>query len=115
MARITNIQRRQRRKQGIRKQISGTGEIPRVSVARSANHIYAQAIDDVAAKTVAAANDLKVTKGKKSEKAAEVGKELGKALKTKKIKKIVFDRSGYNYHGRVKALADGIRESGIEF
>jgi len=92
--------------------------MPRVSVYRSNNHIYAQVIDDVEGKTLVASDDkaLKLKKGLKGiERASEVGKDLGKKIKAKKIKGIVFDRNGFKYHGQVKALADGIREAGIKF
>lgn len=106
---------RLRRKKGIRKKIYGTSEKPRLSVFRSAKHIYIQAIDDEAGKTIAALSTLdREVKGELSYggniKAAEiVGKIFNKKLKEKGIKKIVFDRNGYLFHGRVKALADQIR------
>ncbi|MBU1000574.1 50S ribosomal protein L18 [Patescibacteria group bacterium] len=99
----------------IRKRIYGTQERPRLSVFRSSQHIFAQLIDDKAGITYAEANDLKMTKEQKNKKAYEVGRQLAvKALKLK-IKKVVFDRAGFLYSGRVKSLAEGAREGGLEF
>jgi len=113
---------RKRRKISIRHNLSGTPERPRISVYRSLKHIYAQVIDDVNKKTLAAASSLqpqfqdKVKKNMKgTEKAELVGKILAEKCKKKKIKKVCFDRNGFKYHGRVKALADGAREGGLEF
>lgn len=111
----TRRQLRQRRHKGVRKQISGTAEKPRLNVFRSNSHIYAQLIDDVAGVTLAAANDLSIKSGKPVEKAAKVGEELAKQAKAKKITTVIFDRGGYKYHGRVKSLADGARSGGLEF
>lgn len=108
------VQRRLKRKAGIKKTVRGTIERPRVAVYRSNQYIYAQIIDDVTHKTIVSFNDKKIAKGTKVEKAKEVGKELGALAKKAKIKKVVFDRSGYKYHGRVQAVADGLREAGIE-
>ncbi|MCA9381232.1 50S ribosomal protein L18 [Candidatus Dojkabacteria bacterium] len=104
-----------KRKLSVKKRVRGTSERPRVSVHRSNNHIYAQIIDDVTHKTIVSTSDknLKAVKGKPVEIAAQVGEELGKLAKAKKIDKVVFDRSGYLYHGRVKALADGLRKAGL--
>lgn len=115
---IYKAKRLTKRKKSIRKHLSGTKEAPRVSLARSNKHISAQAIDDVNKLTLVYADDKankETKKVTKTVKASEVGKELGAKLKKLKIDKIVFDRSGYKYHGRVKALADGIREAGIKF
>ncbi len=107
---------RAKRIMSIRKNISGDAERPRVAVFRSNNHIYAQVIDDVNHITLASATDAKVSKkSKPAEAAKEVGKELGEKILKAKIEKVVFDRRGYKYHGRVKALADGIREAGVVF
>lgn len=112
---------RLRRKRSIRKRITGTAERPRLSVFRSNAHIYAQAIDDTANRVVAAASDLDASvKGElsgkdKSEVAKLVGLAVGKRLVEKDVKKVVFDRNGFIYHGRVKAVADGAREAGLEF
>ena len=100
----------------IRAKISGTTERPRLSVFRSNKHIFLQLIDDSSQKTLASASDLKIKKrGTKTEIAKEVGEELAKLAKAKKIKKVVFDRGGYKYHGRVKASAEGAREGGLNF
>jgi large subunit ribosomal protein L18 len=78
-------------------------------------NIYAQLIDDAAGKTLASANDLKIKKGTKTERAAEVGKLVAEAAKKAKVETCVFDRNGYKYHGRVKALAEAAREGGLKF
>jgi len=116
------IDTRQRKKAHIRKRIVGTAERPRVSVFRSAKHIYAQAVDDESGKTLAQSSTLaadvksKLTGASGNKAAANlVGKAFGEVLKSKGFTSIVFDRNGYLYHGRVKDLADGIREAGIEF
>lgn len=99
----------------IRKNIRGTKECPRLSVFRSTQHIFAQLIDDSEGKTLASASDFKITKESKAKKAYLVGKEVAeKALKLK-IKKVVFDRGGFLYHGRVAELAKGAREGGLSF
>ena len=105
-----------RRARRTRSHIRGTAVRPRLSVKRSARHIYAQLIDDVARKTLAAASDKEATsKGKPVDIAKEVGKQLaGKAL-VAGVKEVVFDRGAYRYHGRVAALADGAREGGLNF
>jgi len=106
---------RLRRKKGIRKSIYGTSEKPRISVFRSAKHIYAQAIDDESGKTIVSISNLETEVKKEINyggniKAAEItGKVFNNRLKEKGIKKIVFDRNGYLYHGRVKALGDQIK------
>ena len=110
---LSNIIRRQRR---TRAKISGTAVRPRVSVFKSLMHTSVQAIDDVARKTLAAMTDKTIkAKGTKSDKAAALGEEFGKKLKALKIEAITFDKGAYKYHGRVKALADGIRKAGINF
>jgi len=109
--------RRLRIKRGIRKKISGSANIPRLSVFRSNEHIYAQVIDDNAGNTVASASTAadKIASGTKIEKSKEVGKKLAeKALKAG-ISDVKFDRNGFLYHGRVKALAEGAREAGLKF
>jgi len=104
---------------GIRNKISGTAEKPRLSVFRSNTEIYAQLIDDIAGKTLAAASskdkDIVAQKGNKSEKSKLVGQAIARKAVDLGLKKVVFDRSGYLYHGRVKNLADGAREQGLEF
>ena len=110
---------RERRKLRIRKKISGSSERPRLTVFRSAKHIYAQVIDDASGRTLAHAStlseDLKgQLEGDKSEAAKKVGALIAKVCKSKGIEKVVFDRNGYLYHGRVSALAQAAREAGLE-
>ena len=111
--------RRARIKIRIRKRLSGTAERPRMSVFRSNKEIYVQFIDDLNGKTLAAASSrsegLKGTKGTKIEVAGQVGKLAAEAAKAAGISSVVFDRNGYLYHGRVKALADAAREGGLKF
>jgi large subunit ribosomal protein L18 len=107
-----------RRHRRVRKGVSGTAERPRLVVFRSNRGIEAQLIDDLAGKTLAAASSLhlaKSFKGNKSDQAAEVGKTLAAAAKKAGVETAVFDRAGYLYHGRVKALADAAREGGLKF
>ena len=100
----------------ILKKIDGDVERPRLAVFKSARHIYAQLIDDVTGTTLVSASSLSgEVKGKKSEIAKKVGELLAKKAIDKKIKLVVFDRSGYVFHGRVKAVADGAREAGLNF
>lgn len=112
---------RKRKHFRVRKKISGTAERPRLCVFRSSKHIYAQVIDDVSGQTLVAASTLdEALKGKLAytgNKAAarEVGKLIGEKAIKKGIKTVVFDRGGYLYHGRVKELAEGAREAGLEF
>lgn len=118
MADINKIKRdkRQIRHSRVRSVVSGEGTRPRLSVFRSGKNIYAQLIDDEAGKTILSASSREVkAKGKKVDIALEVGKLLAGKAKEKNIAKVVFDRGGYKYHGRVKALADGAREGGLEF
>lgn len=110
--------RRQRIKRRIRKNISGTADTPRLSVFRSNKEIYAQIIDDVSGKTLASASSVgdKSAHGvPKTEQATIVGKKVAEAAKAAGVETVVFDRNGYLYHGRVKALADGARENGLKF
>jgi large subunit ribosomal protein L18 len=104
---------RERRKLRVRKKIFGTAEHPRLSVFRSLKYIYAQLIDDTKGKTLVYAQSKK-QKGTKSEDAFAVGKELAKIAKEKGIKEAVFDRNGYQYHGRLQKLAEGAREGGLK-
>jgi large subunit ribosomal protein L18 len=118
MATLTTREARERRHRRIRGKVSGTAERPRLAVFRSNRGIFAQLVDDEAGRTLAAASWLglaKSFKGSKTEQAAEVGKALAKAAKAAGIETCVFDRGGYLYHGRVKALADGAREGGLTF
>lgn len=113
LSRKESVKRRHRR---VRKKVSGTPERPRLCVFRSNNHIYAQIIDDVAQNTVAAASDFNVaTKGATCAVSAEVGKLVAQRALEKGIAKVVFDRGGNLYHGRVKALAEAAREAGLDF
>lgn len=107
--------RRNARATRVRARIVGTAQKPRLSVFRSSAHIGAQAIDDISGKTIAAVSDLKAAKGTKTEKAVLVGKEIAAALSKIGVTTVVFDRGGYLYHGRVKALADAARAAGIQF
>ena len=118
MATLTVRQARERRHRRVRRKIAGTAERPRLAVHRSNRGIEAQLIDDVEGKTLAYAGHIglpKSFKGSKTEQAAEVGKLLAAAAKKAGIETVVFDRGGYLYHGRVKALADGAREGGLKF
>jgi len=103
-----------RRHGRVRKKVAGTAERPRLAVYRSNRHIYAQLIDDRAARTLAAASDLDQADGAKSSRAERVGKALAERAKAAGIDRAVFDRGGRLYHGRVKALADGAREGGLQ-
>lgn len=115
------IDGRERRKLRIRNKISGTTERPRLSVFRSLKHIYAQVVDDVSGKTLAHASTLskdlkaKADDANKSDAAKLVGAAIAGQLKAKGFTKVVFDRNGYLFHGRIKALAEGAREAGLEF
>lgn len=105
---------RQRRHKTLRKKVTGVDIRPRLAVFRSTQHIYAQIIDDTKNKTLVSASDIKL-KGTKKEKAASVGEEIAEKAKKLKISKIVFDRGGYKYHGRISSLAEGARKGGLEF
>ena len=117
MATITTRQARERRHKRVRGKVHGTPERPRLVVFRSNRGIEAQLVDDTAAKTVAAASWLQLQGfgGDKTEQAAEVGKLLAQNARKAGVERAVFDRGGYLYHGRVKALADGAREGGLVF
>ena len=109
---------RQRRHRRLRVRLSGTEQRPRLSVFRSLQHIYAQLIDDARGVTLAAASTktaADAASGSKTERARQVGRQLAKRAREHGIQSVVFDRGGYLYHGRVKALADGAREAGLEF
>ncbi|MEW6407389.1 MAG: 50S ribosomal protein L18 [Patescibacteria group bacterium] len=115
---MSKIKARQRRHKRIRSKIFGTKDYPRLCVFRSSKHIYLQLIDDEAGKTLVSASDSELkskNKIKKVDKAKEVGKLIAQKTKKKKITKIVFDRGGYKFHGRVKAAAEGAREGGLKF
>jgi len=115
-------QRRSWRRIRIRKRMSGTGEIPRVCVFKSQKYIYAQAVDDLNGRTLAAVSsgepavrEKLEASGKHVKSAEQVGQILAERLKEKGVEQIVFDRSGYTYHGRVKAFAEGARKGGLRF
>lgn len=108
--------RRARRKTGIRKRVLGTPERPRLTVYRSLNHMYAQVIDDLSGKTLVASSTTKGTEsGGNIEAAKSVGKDLADKAKAAGITQVAFDRNGFRYHGRIKALADAAREAGLQF
>ncbi|MBI2063848.1 MAG: 50S ribosomal protein L18 [Candidatus Yanofskybacteria bacterium] len=116
---VSKFQHRNKRHARVRAKIKGTASIPRVSVFRSNLHIFAQIIDDATGKTLVS-NDIKsvkktTAKGTKIEKASVIGETLAKKAQETGINKVVFDRGGYKYHGRVKALADGLRKGGLKF
>ena len=111
---------RKRRKIRIRKKISGTAVRPRLVVFRSNSHVYAQLVDDVVGRTLVQASSLSMARTGEAvkanrESAAKVGQEIAKLAKEQNIESVVFDRNGYIYHGRIKALADGAREGGLQF
>ena len=116
---VSRNEARLERHKRVRAKVSGTKEIPRLNVFRSAKHISVQIIDDVEGKTLVSCSsmdkDLKITNGGNIEAAKIVGAEIAKRAKKAKITKVVFDRGGYLYHGRVEALADAARENGLEF
>jgi large subunit ribosomal protein L18 len=111
----TRSEKRARRHLRVRKKITGTTERPRLVVYRSLKHIYAQLVDDGSHRTLMTVSSTSVEEGKKTEKSMEVGKKIAAKAKEAGITRVVFDRAGYKYHGRVKALADGAREGGLEF
>ena len=111
----TREEHRYRRHLRVRKKISGTPERPRLVVYRSLKHIYAQIVDDVAQRTLMTVSSHGVDEGKKTEKSTQVGLSLAARAKEAGITRVVFDRAGYKYHGRVKAVADGARKGGLEF
>jgi large subunit ribosomal protein L18 len=115
---LSTRQARERRHRRIRGKVAGTAERPRLAVFRSNKGIFAQLVDDESGRTIAGASWLglkKSFKGNKVEQAAEVGKAVAEAAKKAGIETVVFDRGGYLYHGRVKALADAAREGGLKF
>lgn len=112
---LAKVVNRLQRKQRVRVKISGNESRPRLNVFRSSSHIYAQLIDDVAGKTLCEASDLKIMTWTKTQRAQKVGEDLAKKAKALNINEIVFDRGGFAYHGRVKALAEGARSTGLQF
>jgi len=124
IGKVSKDQTRQKVHSRIRKSLAGTTERPRLNIYRSVNHIYAQVIDDAKGVTIVSAASIEKGKGTKGEKrptggnvasAKEVGKMIAERAQQKGVKKVVFDRGGYLYHGRVKALADAARAAGLEF
>ncbi len=114
---MTDKEKLKKRHRAIRARLSGNAERPRLQVLRSAKHIYAQLIDDEKGETLLSSSDhgLKKEKKTKTDIASQVGKDIAKKAKEKGVKSVVFDRRGYLYHGRVKALAEGAREGGLQF
>lgn len=122
MGRVSRSEARLRRKRRVRKRVRGTPERPRLCIFRSAKHIYAQVIDDVAGRTLAAASSVSKEqaealggRGGNRQAASVVGQAVAERALAQGVKKIVFDRNGFLYHGRVKALAEGARQAGLEF
>ncbi len=120
MAQSIRIQRRMRRKRGLRQRIRGTPDRPRLSVFRSLKHIYAQVIDDLAGRTLASASTRDPSgpgsaSGGNVDAAKAVGRTVAERAMKAGVTAVVFDRNGYRYHGRVKALADAAREGGLKF
>ncbi|MGB8261413.1 MAG: 50S ribosomal protein L18 [Terracidiphilus sp.] len=106
---------RQRIHARIRQKLAGTAERPRLNVYRSLNNIYAQVIDDQKGETLCSASTIKLKTGGNIAAAKEIGKTVAELAVAKGVKRVVFDRGGYLYHGRIKALADAAREAGLEF
>jgi large subunit ribosomal protein L18 len=112
----TRAEKRARRHLRVRKKVSGTAERPRLVVYRSLKHIYAQLVDDGSHRTMLTVSSHALEgEGKKIERSTEVGKQVAERAKAAGITRVVFDRAGYKYHGRVKAVADAAREGGLEF
>jgi large subunit ribosomal protein L18 len=121
MSTTTRGEARQRRHTRVRRRVAGSAERPRLNVFRSANHIYAQVIDDRSGHTIASASDTEkelkaaVAGNAKTKRAEAVGKAVAERAKAKGVGVVVFDRGGYRYHGRVRALAEAAREAGLGF
>jgi large subunit ribosomal protein L18 len=118
MATLTVRRARQRRHKRVRGKVTGTAERPRVVVSRSNKGISAQVVDDTRGRTIASASWLQpmpIQPGNKTEQAAEVGRMLARNARKEGVEEVVFDRSGYLYHGRVKALAEALRDGGLKF
>jgi large subunit ribosomal protein L18 len=119
--RVQNTTGRDRRRARVKNKLRGSSDRPRLSVFRSNKHMYAQLVENLDGRVIASASTLnkdlkdKVKKEKKSEAAEKVGQAIGKLAKEKGVTEVVFDRSGYLYHGRVRALADGARKAGLKF
>ena len=112
---VLKTKRRTRRKMGLRKRLFGTPDKPRLSIFRSNQQIYAQIIDDVGGKTIVSASSVGLEKGSDSAAAKTVGKSLAEKAVSAGIKTVQFDRNGFRFHGRLKALADAAREGGLKF
>lgn len=113
---LSKTEKRQKIKRRVRRNIFGTAERPRLSVYRSNKEIYAQLVDDNSGVTIASASSREAkANGTKSEQSASVGKLIAEKAKSKGVETVVFDRNGFVYHGRIKALADGAREGGLKF
>jgi large subunit ribosomal protein L18 len=108
-------EKRYRRHLRVRKKVAGTADRPRLVVFRSLKHITAQLVDDVSRRTLLTVSSTGLDSGSKTKKSVEVGKQIAARAKDLGLTKVVFDRAGYKYHGRVKAVADGAREGGLEF
>ncbi len=115
MATSTKQEKRLRLKKKIRANVNGTASMPRLSVYRSNVYIYAQLIDDTKGVTIGQASDVTIKTGAKMERAVEVGKKIAEVAKANKIEKVVFDRNGFKYSGRIKTLADSARTAGLTF
>ncbi len=116
MKKLSRNQIRLHRKRRIRAKLSGTSDVPRLAVFRSLRNVSVQVIDDAAGKTLVSASLLNDMKGKNSvDGAKELGKVVAEKCLAAKIEKVVFDRSGYKYHGKIKAVAEGAREAGLKF
>jgi large subunit ribosomal protein L18 len=120
MSQVTRSERRVRKHERVRKKVIGSAEQPRLNVYRSSKHIYAQLVDDHKGATLVSASTLSkdldgLKTGADKKAAREVGKLIARKAKDQKIEKVVFDRGGYVYHGRIKELADGAREGGLKF
>jgi large subunit ribosomal protein L18 len=111
---MLKLKREQKHKR-VRKNILGSKDKPRLAVFRSTQHIYAQIVDDSKGVTLVAASDLTIKEGTKKDRAMQVGELIAKKAVQSKIKKVIFDRGGFKYHGRIAALADGARKGGLEF
>lgn len=112
---LKKTQNRLARAKRVRSRIEGTASKPRLSVFRSNTHISVQVIDDLTGTTLCSAHDASLKSGSKSEKATHVGTEIAKAMLAKGIQECIFDRGGYLYHGRVKAVAEAARSAGLQF
>ncbi len=112
---LSKENKRQRIHMRIRKRLKGTADRPRLAVYRSNKDIYCQLVDDINGVTIASTSSKEIKDGNKSEQATNVGKHIADMAKQSKIEAVVFDRGGYLYHGRVKALSDGARENGLKF